>query len=253
MKQCETWSTVKALDWATIMTNSKHFTHNPPAYYPELTLIEGERRCYQLPNGARYPSVTNVLGELPAEYLAKWTKRKGEKLANAIREASSLRGERLHKVLNAYLSNHQPEFPTPFTKVLFDKVRLILDKHFDNIRLLEKPLYSDKLFMAGTPDAIGDWDGQLAVIDFKGTHILKKAEWITRYFCQVGAYGEMWRELYGQQPVLGVVIVVSDDDEYEEPQVFEKPHQDCFKMLDAYVTELIAWRNSMKANTSTVH
>lgn len=228
----------------------KHFTHFP-VDSPILTIEEGNSRRYILPDGRKYPSVTTILGELPNPALVKWRKRKGEAKAKAITKAAAYRGELLHDIIKKYLRNQKLVFDSPFIQEMFKKVQPLLHK-IDNIRIVEEPLYSDKLYMAGTPDVIGDWDGELSVIDFKTTHILKKESWIIRYYCQVGAYGVMYHELFKKKPKKGVVIIISDDDEYSEPQVFEKANEECIKMLDEYVSKLIEHRKFEQANNEAV-
>lgn len=232
---------------------AKKFTHLP-VETPVVLLEEGKIRRYVLPDGRKYPSVTTVLSELPNEGIEKWKKRKGATKARAIAKAAALRGERLHAALKMYLKNQVPTYATPFTQSLFDKVQPVLNRHVDNIRLIEEPIYSDQLFMAGTPDLIAEWNGELAVIDFKTTHIQKQDKWIERYYCQVGAYGVMFNELFQEKIHKGVLIIVSDDDDFEEPQIFEKPASECFKMLDGYAAKLIKHRESEQANAVvTVH
>lgn len=225
------------------MLAAKYFTHEP-VETPVLRIDnENGYRRYVLPDGRKYPSVTTILGELPNEALVKWKARKGEAKAKLISKAAAYRGELLHSCIQQYLKNEKPDFPNPFIQEMFVKIQPLLHR-IDNIRLVEEPLYSDKLFMAGTPDVIGEWDGQLAVIDFKTTHLIKKESWIGRYYCQVGAYSVMFKELFKKQPTKGVIIIVSDNDEYDDPQIFEKSAHDCVKMLDEYATKLIDHRIS---------
>lgn len=233
---------------------AKQFTHNL-VQSPVLVLQDDEMgRYYTLPGGRKYPSVTTVLGELPNEALIKWKKRQGEYKARAIAKAAAHRGHLLHDVLKPYMLNKPVKFLSPFTKELFKKIQPILDGNVNNIRLVEQPLFSDKLGMAGTPDLIAEWNGELAVIDFKTTRILKKEDWIIRYYCQVGAYSIMFNELFGEKVKQNVVIIVSDQEENDIPQTFIKTPKETGKMLSDYIGKLVTHRESEQANAAvTVH
>ena len=54
----------------------------------------------------------------------------------------------------------------PTTKARWIAARESLNK-IDNIHALEKPLYSEYFGIAGRVDCIAEYEGELAVIDFK--------------------------------------------------------------------------------------
>ena len=100
------------------------------------------------------------------------------------------------------------------------------------------PLYSDYLGVAGRVDCVADWNGRLAVIDFKTSKKPKKKEWISSYFMQAAAYCVMWEERTGI-PIDKTVIVVAVDG--DEPQVFEEKRdnfiQPCIETIIRYKNE----------------
>ena len=63
------------------------------------------------------------------------------------------------------------------------------------VRAIEAPLYSHNLRVGGRVDLIAQWDGELAVIDFKTSSKPKKEQWIDNYFMQSSAYAQMFEEL----------------------------------------------------------
>ena len=54
----------------------------------------------------------------------------------------------------------------------------------DNIHSLEGSMYSKQLGIAGTVDCIAEYNGELAIIDFKTSKKPKPREWIDHYFVQ---------------------------------------------------------------------
>lgn len=231
----------------------KTFIHKPVETPVLLLEGDGGLRKYVLPDGRKYPSVTSFLGELPNEAIIKWKKRMGEGKAKAIAKAAAYRGTLLHGVIEQYLNNEPKlKYPSPFTKELFKKIQPSLDR-IDNIRLMEEPIYSDQLRLAGTPDCIAEWDGQLATIDFKGSTREKKESWITRYYCQVAAYSVMFGELFGDEPKQNVVVIVSDNDELPEPQIFVKTQKECLGMLQQYASDLIEYKQKQQVSSGTIH
>ncbi len=62
------------------------------------------------------------------------------------------------------------------------------DKYIDNVRMVEGQLWSEELRVAGTVDLIADFDGEVAVIDWKTSNYAKKKGYIESYFMQESAY-----------------------------------------------------------------
>ena len=96
-------------------------------------------------------------------------------------------------------------------------MKKVLDEKVNNVWFQECFLYSDELQTAGQVDCIGEWEGELAVIDFKTSRRVKKEEHILGYFMQVAFYGKAFTEMTGQEVKKGVVFIGIDDN---EPQTF---------------------------------
>jgi len=75
-----------------------------------------------------------------------------------------------------------------------------INERIDNIRGIELPLWSDELRVAGTTDLIADYEGELAIIDWKTATYIKKEEYILSYILQGTAYSRMLYEMYGLIP-----------------------------------------------------
>lgn len=200
----------------------KLFEHNAEApVLPKLTRasVDG-KRIYQTPTGEGYPSVTTVLGILGKESLMAWRKRVGEEEANRISTQAARRGTAVHKLCEDYLDN-DPDFSKkhmPSNIHMFNTMKPILDANINNIWYQECFLYSDELQTAGQVDCIGEWNGELAVIDFKTSRKLKKEEWILNYYMQVAFYAKAFEDMTGVPIKKGVVFIGVDGN---DPQTFE--------------------------------
>jgi hypothetical protein len=188
------------------------FTHNfLPKIHMKCVTGEDGTRFYTTPEGNSYKSVTTFLKEyFDKPYLKKWKKNVGEKKAKEIVLAAQKRGKSLHWVIETYLLNNELDLSEfPVTKGLFVKIKPFVNK-LDNIRLMESPLYSDELKLAGSPDVIADYDGVLSICDFKSnTFALKKRIDLVDYMLQVACYAIMFNERFGLMPKQAVVIIAS--------------------------------------------
>ena len=199
-----------------------HFTHAP---HPDINELDTEtvegKRYYKTPDGKLYPSVTTVLSELSKEGIAAWRAKVGNDVANRISTQASNRGEAVHKLCEDYINN-EPNYVVghmPANIATFNTLKPILDQHLDNIIMQEVPLYSHYLQVGGRVDCIGEWDGKLAVIDFKTSRRPKSKDKIDGYFMQAAAYCVMFEELTSI-PITRIVIAMSVDD--HDPLVFEE-------------------------------
>lgn len=159
-------------------------------------------RTYVTPDGNVYPSVTTVLSPYSKDAILEWRSRVGEDEANRISRLAASRGTKLHLACEQYLLNElspmQIQSLMPDTKDLFLKVKPHLDKEIGTIYAIERPMWSDKLRLAGKPDCIAEWNGVLSVVDFKTSTKEKQEDYILNYFMQATAYCEMFEELTGK-------------------------------------------------------
>jgi hypothetical protein len=209
----------------------------------ELTELTAETlpsgRTYTTPEGNKYPSITTCLSILSRDSIAKWRARVGEEEANRVSAKAAGRGTRVHQMCEDYINNKLDISKyTPADKETFLSIKSILDENIGLVRGQEVPLYSDYLGVAGRVDCVADWNGRLAVIDFKTAKKPKKKEWISSYFMQAAAYCVMWEERTGI-PIDKTVIVVAVDG--SEPQVFEEKRdnfiQPCIETIIRYKNE----------------
>lgn len=195
----------------------KTFIHHD---YQNLKQInESGVRFYSTESGEKYPSVTSVVGVLNKEAILEWRKRVGEQEANRISARAANRGTRIHSLCELYLKGEQ--FSLGITEQeMFSSLIPELDR-INNIHALEQRLISHRLKIAGTVDAIAEYDGQLSVIDFKTSRRIKTYDEITSYFLQVSAYAFMFYEATGLVVDQSVILIGVDGE--KTPLVFIEP------------------------------
>ena len=182
-------------------------------------------RFYETPEGQSYPSVTTITGLLSKASILAWRQRVGDSKADAITKAATTRGNKVHKMAEMYLRNEMAsqinlfEDPMPHIENMFFQLTELLDNSIGIINAIEAPLYSDQLKVGGRVDVIAEWDGELAVIDFKTSSKPKKESWIDGYFMQSSAYALMFEELTGIK-INKIVIAIAIEN--NRSQVFIK-------------------------------
>ena len=112
----------------------------------------------------------------------------------------------------------------------------------NNIHCLETFLYSHYLGLAGRVDCIAEFNGELAVIDFKTSTKEKKEEYIENYFVQETAYAAMFLERSGIEVKKIVTLIATEEGSI---QVFEKYNLDDYlQLLKSYIEEFVRGRNA---------
>ena len=196
-------------------------------------------RYYSVPDEEellKLVSITSVTSHFNKEIFVKWRKRVGNEEAERITKRATKRGTDMHTLTEHHLKNEDlPEVP-PISKFLFniskEKLKLI-----NNIHTLEGSLYSKQLGIAGTVDCIAEYEGELAIIDFKTSAKPKPREWIDHYFVQCMAYGCMLYELTGISVKKLVIIMACENGEcvvYEE-----RDKSKYIKLLSKYIRKFV--------------
>ena len=196
-------------------------------------------RYYSIPEVdelVKLVSITSVTSHFNKEIFVNWRKRVGDVEADKITKAATTRGTDMHTLTEHYLKNDDlPEVP-PISEFLFKIAKGTLNK-IDNIYALEGPLYSKQLGIAGTVDCIAEYDGELAIIDFKTSKKPKPRNWIEHYFVQAMAYGCMLYEMKGISIKKLVIIMACENGEcvvYEETDKAKY-----IKLLGEYIRKFV--------------
>ena len=204
----------------------------------ERVTIDGVR-YYKVPNKdelLKLPSITSVTSHFKKKTFVKWRQRVGVEEADRITKRATTRGTDYHTLVEHLLKNDDlPEVP-PISDFLFKISKKVL-KNINNIYALESSLYSKQLGVAGTVDCIAEYNGELAIIDFKTSAKPKPREWIENYFVQCAAYGCMLYELTGI-PVKKFVIIMACEN--GECVVYEERDKSKYiKLLTEYIRKFV--------------
>ena len=204
----------------------------------ERETIDGVR-YYKVPDEdqlLKLASITSVTSHINREIFNNWRKKIGEDEAQKITKAATSRGTDMHSLVENYLDNKDLPSVAPIADFLFKISKTDL-KRINNIYALEGSLYSKQLGIAGTVDCIAEYDGELAIIDFKTSKKPKPREWIEHYFVQCMAYGCMLYELTGISVKKLVIIMACENGEcvvYEE-----RDKSKYIKLLSKYIREFV--------------
>ena len=196
-------------------------------------------RYYKIPDEEeliKMVSITSVTSHFNKEIFINWRKRVGNEEADRITKAATKRGTDMHTLTENYLYNKNlPEVP-PISEFLFKIAKGELNK-INNIYALEGPLYSRQLGVAGTVDCIAEYDGELAIIDFKTSKKPKPREWIEHYFVQAMAYGCMLYEMHNISIKKLVIIMACENGECKIYEEYDKSKY--IKLLGEYIRKFV--------------
>ena len=214
---------------------------------PEVEAVNQDGvRYYPIPGADKYyPSVTSITSFKNASFFAGWRKKVGEDEANRITNRATQRGTAFHSItedyikgelnLDKYLENN------PLSVRMFQSAKDTFNR-IDNIHCLETFLYSHYLGLAGRVDCIAEFDGELAVIDFKTSTKEKQEDWVEHYFVQETAYAAMFLELTGIEVKKIVTLIAVEDGSI---QVFQKYNLDDYlHLLKSYIQEFVRGKNA---------
>jgi CRISPR/Cas system-associated exonuclease Cas4 (RecB family) len=191
--------------------------------YPKLKRVTAKsgQRQYTGDDNNPVPSVTTILsatGDKTA--LINWRKRVGEAEATRISTESAGLGTKVHNALEKYilLEEYEIKGNNHISVMAKNMVDNMIDKGLakvDAIYGVEVGLIAQGLY-AGTSDAIGMYEGEEAIIDFKTSKKIKKREWIEDYFMQGCAYALAHNEMFGTKIKKVVILMVDRDANFAE-------------------------------------
>ena len=212
--------------------------------YPKsMRSLIGGKRHYDV-GEEKLPSVTTILSATQSDEkkksLADWRARMGAQSADRIRDISAMRGTAMHRYLEAFIDGTGHKDLTSIGKEAEGMAKKIIESGLGDLEELwgqEVTLYYPGLY-AGATDIVGVYEGQPAIIDFKQTNKPKKREWITDYFCQLGAYCMAHNYVYGTKIQSGVILMCSKDLLFQKFEVsgseFVRHQHDFLRKIDQY-------------------
>ena len=196
-------------------------------------------RYYSVPDEdelLKLVSITSVTSHFNKEIFINWRKKVGDQEADRITKAATSRGTDMHSLTENYLKNEDLPTVQPISDFLFKIAKSELNK-IDNIHALEGSLYSKELGIAGTVDCIAEYNGELAIIDFKTSKKPKPRDWVEHYFVQCMAYGCMLYEVTGISVKKLVIIMACENGECVIYEEYDKAKY--IKLLSKYIRKFV--------------
>ena len=206
------------------------------------SLINGKRH-YDI-GEEKLPSVTTILSATQSDEkkksLADWRARMGPQYADRVRDIAAMRGTAMHRYLEAFIDGSGHKDLTSIGKEAEPMAKRIIESGLGDLEEVwgqEVTLYYPGLY-AGATDIVGIYEGQPAIIDFKQTNKAKKREWISDYFCQLGAYCMAHNYVYGTKIQSGIILMCSKDLLFQKFEVsgreFVRHQHDFLRKTDQY-------------------
>jgi len=206
------------------------------------SLIDGKRH-YDIKE-EKLPSVTTILSATQSDEkrksLADWRARMGPQYADRVKDLAAMRGTAMHRYLEAFIDGSGHKDLTSIGREAEGMAKRIIESglgELDEVWGQEVTLYYPGLY-AGATDIVGVYEGQPAIIDFKQTNKPKKREWISDYFCQLGAYCMAHNYVYGTKIQSGVILMCSKDLLFQKFEVsgreFVDHQHDFLRKIDQY-------------------
>ena len=196
-------------------------------------------RYYNVPDEdelLKLVSITSITSHFNKQIFLDWRKRVGNEEADRVTKAATTRGTDMHTLTEHYLKNDDLPKVLPISDFLFKISKKELNK-INNIHALEGSLYSKQLGIAGTVDCIAEYNGELAIIDFKTSKKPKPRDWIEHYFVQCMAYGCMLYELTDISVKKLVIIMTCENGECIVYEEYNKAKY--IKLLQQYITKFV--------------
>ena len=174
-------------------------------------------------NQEKLPSVTSILQATQSEEkkasLANWKARVGTAEANRIKNDASSRGTSMHSFLEKYLLGQLNlellEIENKSKKMADEIIEQGIKGKLSEIYGTESTLYYPNKY-AGTCDAVGVYEDQETIIDFKQSNKPKKEEWIEDYYLQLGAYSLAHNVVYNSNITQGIILLCTVDNLFQD-------------------------------------
>ena len=208
--------------------------------YPSLSreTVDGVR-YYDTPKGKKLVSITSVISHYNREIFREWRAKVGEQEANKVTKQATSRGTDMHTLAEYYLKNSKLPSVQPLSEMLFKQAKPTLNK-IDNIHAQEQALFSYQLGVAGSVDCIAEYEGELAIIDFKTAKKPKPKKWVDHHFVQCAAYGCMLYEMTGIMVKKFVIIMSCEDGEVVVYEEYDK--RKYINLLSEYIREFVEFK-----------
>lgn len=164
---------------------------------------------YFLKSGEKVPGTTTVIGRFKdSGGLLHWAFEQGklaqqgkiQRLYDRAEEAADI-GTQAHAMIEAHINGDEVPVPTDErAQQAFNNALAWLAQ--TRITVISKwqecALVSEQYAFGGTPDAIGELDGKLILLDWKTSNAVYQD-----YLIQLAAYKQLWEENHPDKPITG--------------------------------------------------
>jgi len=197
--------------------------NNKFTYPKSMRSIVSGSRMYSV-NQEKLPSVTSILQATQSEEkkasLANWKARVGAAEANRIKNDASSRGTSMHSHLEKYLLGQLnleliEEEASKSKKMADEIIEQGIKGKLSEIYGIEATLYYPGKY-AGTCDAVGVYEGQETIIDFKQSNKPKREKFVDEYYHQLGAYSLAHNIVYNSNITQGIVLLCTVDNLFQD-------------------------------------
>lgn len=220
--------------------------------YIKLERYDSEAgRKYITPLGD-VPSVTTILEQTKSQdsrdSLQNWRDRIGHDEAAIITKQAASIGSIIHSNLEKYIKNE--EIPKK-SNIIYKDAALFSQKiiehglsKIDFFYGVEVSLHYQSLY-AGTTDAIGSYNNEIVIIDFKNSRKTKTDKYISDYKKQIAAYAIAHDEMYNTNITSGIIMMISregkDRGKYQEwvltGKEFQQAKDDWIETVSRYYSD----------------
>ena len=197
---------------------------NKKFYYPRSTRSNEDGVRKYIYENKKFPSVTSILSATKSDEekasLELWRQRVGISEANKIKSDASRRGTALHSYLEDYCKGRINDSFFERNEQYINMAKVIIENgikgQLEEIYGMEVALINNQDKYAGTADLVGVYSGNETIIDFKQSNKPKKAEFISDYFLQLGAYCIAHDHCHKTNIKSGVILLCTVDNLFQK-------------------------------------
>ena len=217
--------------------------------YPTSTrALYNGKRLYDV-NNEKLPSVTTILAatkpQEEIDSLNRWRDRVGHKQADIISREATERGSSMHNYIEKFLLGKlNLDLLGDNTRERMMAEQIIengLRNRLQEIWGCEATLHHPEKKYAGACDLVGVYEGYQSILDYKQSNSLRKDEWNSTYYMQLGAYSLAHNAVYGTNIDQGVILVCTKDNTFQRFVIYGdqlKEYQNKFlQRLEQYYSQ----------------
>ena len=172
-------------------------------YPTSIRALYNGKRLYDI-NNQKLPSVTTILAatkpQEEIDSLNRWRDRVGHKQADIISREATERGSSMHNYIEKFLLGKlNLDLLGDNTRERMMAEQIIengLRNRLQEIWGCEATLHHPEKKYAGACDLVGVYEGYQSILDYKQSNSLRKDEWNSTYYMQLGAYSLAHNAVY---------------------------------------------------------